>query len=148
MLGSGCLLFKRDLQRAYRQFPIDPFDYPLLGCQWNNALYFDVVLPMGLKSATMACQRSTSAVRYMLSQDGCYVVNYKYEFIGVASPDTTFQDYDTCGHLHRDLGLQESLAKAYPPSTVLTCLGVEVNTIDLTLSVTPERLHEIETLLL
>ena len=48
-LGSGCLLFKRDLKRAYRQFPIDPFDYPLLGYQWNNELYFDIVLPMGLK---------------------------------------------------------------------------------------------------
>ena len=147
-LGSGCLLFKRDLKRAYRQFPIDPFDYPLLGYQWNNELYFDVVLPMGLKTAAMACQRSTSAVRYMLSQAGCYVVNYLDDFIGVASPDTAPQDYETCGHLLRDLGLQESLAKACPPSTVLTCLGVEVNTVDLTLSVTPDRLHEIETLLL
>ena len=147
-LGSGCLLLKRDLKRAYRQFPIDPFDYPLLGYQWNNELYFEVVLPMGLKTAAMACQRSTSAVRYMLSQDGCYVVNYLDDFIGVASPDTAPQDYETCGHLLRDLGLQESLAKACPPSTVLTCLGVEVNTVDLTLSVTPERLHEIETLLL
>ena len=62
--------FKRDLKRAYRQFPIDPFDYPLLGYQWNGELYFDVVLPMGLKTAAMACQRSTSAVCHMLSQDG------------------------------------------------------------------------------
>ncbi len=54
---------------------MDPFDYPLLGYQWNGELYFDVVLPMGLKTATMACQRSTSAVCYMLTQDGCYVVN-------------------------------------------------------------------------
>ena len=147
-LGSGCLLFKRHLKRAYRQFPIDPFDYPLLGYQWNNELCFDVVLPMGLKTAAMACQRSTSAVHYMLSQDGCYVVNYLDDFLHVASPDTACQDYETCGHLLHDLGLQESLAKASPPSTVLTCLGVEVNTVDLMLSVTPERLHEIETLLL
>ena len=51
LLGRGCLLFKRDLKRAYRQFPIDPFDYPLLRYWWNDALYFDVVLPMGLKTA-------------------------------------------------------------------------------------------------
>ena len=24
-LGPGCLLFKRDLRRAYRQFPVDPY---------------------------------------------------------------------------------------------------------------------------
>ena len=28
--GPGCL-FKRDLKRAYRQLPVDPYDYPLLG---------------------------------------------------------------------------------------------------------------------
>ena len=30
-LGRGCLPYKRDLQKAYRQFPIDPHDYHLLG---------------------------------------------------------------------------------------------------------------------
>lgn len=147
-VGRGCLLFKRDLKRAYRQFPIDPFDYPLLGYQWNDELYFDVVLPMGLKTAAMACQRSTSAVCHMLSQDGCFVVNYLDDFIGISSPDRAFHDYATCGSLLRDLGLQESSSKACPPSPILTCLGVEVNSLALTLSVTPERLHELETLLL
>ena len=27
--GAGCLIYKRDLRRAYRQFPVDPMDYPL-----------------------------------------------------------------------------------------------------------------------
>jgi len=30
-LGPGCLLYKRDLKKAYRQFPVDPKDYHLLG---------------------------------------------------------------------------------------------------------------------
>ena len=29
--GRGSLLFKRDLRRAYRQLPVDPSSYPLLG---------------------------------------------------------------------------------------------------------------------
>lgn len=29
--GRGCLLYKKDLQQAYRQLPIDPKDYHLLG---------------------------------------------------------------------------------------------------------------------
>ena len=29
-LGRGCLLYKRDLRKAYRQFPVDPHDYHLL----------------------------------------------------------------------------------------------------------------------
>ena len=62
-LGPGCLLYQRDLKKAYRQFPVDPKDYyHLLGCTWDNQFYFDTVLTMGLRSAAMACQRSTSAV--------------------------------------------------------------------------------------
>ena len=34
-LRRGCLLFEGDLKQAYRQFPMDPFDYPLLGYKWN-----------------------------------------------------------------------------------------------------------------
>ena len=30
-LRPGCLLYKRDLKKAYRQFPVDPKDYHLLG---------------------------------------------------------------------------------------------------------------------
>ena len=26
-LSRGCILYKRDLRKAYRQFPIDPYDY-------------------------------------------------------------------------------------------------------------------------
>ena len=105
---------------------------------------------MGLKTAAMACQHSTSAVCHMLSQDqdGYFVVNYLHDFIGISSPDKAFHDYDTCGSLLRDLGLQESPSKAWPPSPVLNCLGVEVNSLASTLSVTPEWLQELETLLL
>ena len=41
-LGPGCLLFKHDLKRAYRQLPVDPFDYLLLGYSWRDKLFFDV----------------------------------------------------------------------------------------------------------
>ena len=37
--------------------------------------------------------------------------------------------------LLQELGLQQSASKACPPSPVLTCLGVQVNSLDLTLSV-------------
>lgn len=146
-LGPGCLLFKRDLRRAYRQFPVDPYDYPLLGYSWNDHYYFDVVLPMGLRTAAMACQRSTNAVSYILSRAGCQVANYLDDFIGVASITRASQDYEYCGSLLHELGLQESLSKACPPSTVMTCLGVRINTVDMTLSVTPERLDELVVLL-
>ena len=54
-LGPGCLLYKRDLKKTYRQFPVDPKDCHLLGYTWDSQFYFDKVLTMGLRSAAMAC---------------------------------------------------------------------------------------------
>ena len=147
-LGPGCLLFKRDLKRAYRQLPVDPFDYPLLGYSWRDKLFFDVRLPMGLRSAAMACQRVTNAVCFMLSRVGCNVLSYLDDFMGISAPRTAFDDYALTGSLLQALGLQESSHKACPPSTRVTCLGVLFDTINFTMSVTPERLLELQTELL
>ena len=93
---------------------------------------------MGLRTAAMACQHSTNAVSYILSCVGCQVANYLDNFIGVTSIAQASQDYEYCGLLLHELGLQEPLSKACPPSTVMTCLDVQINTVGMTLSVTPE----------
>ena len=74
--GKGCYLYKRDLKRAYRQFPVDPGDYHLLGYRWRGLIFFDRVLSMGLRMAAMACQRTTNVVRSICSHAGFDVLNY------------------------------------------------------------------------
>jgi len=145
--GSGCLIYKRDLKKAYRQFPIDPRDYPLLGFLWHDLLYFDVVLPMGLRSAAMACQRATSGVSYICGGHDFNVLNYLDDFMGIESTDTAWKAYNFLGKLLGELGLRESTSKACPPSTSVICLGVQFDTIAMTMSVTQSRITEIEELL-
>ena len=58
----GCLLYKLDLQCAYRQLPIDPKDYFYLGFRHKNMLYFDTRCPFRLRTSAMICQRTTKAV--------------------------------------------------------------------------------------
>ena len=57
--GRNCLIFKRDLSRAYRQIVIDLHDVHLVGYTWNEHLYFDRVLSLGLTYAAHVCQRVT-----------------------------------------------------------------------------------------
>ena len=78
--GRGCLLYKKDLQRAYRQLPIDPKDYNLLGFPFNGRLYFDTRCPFGLRTSAMICQRTTSAVIYIFTQRGYTADVYLDEF--------------------------------------------------------------------
>ena len=131
----------------FGHFLVDPLDYPLLGYCWKHSLYFDLVLPMGLRWAAMACQRITNAVCYICEMAGHHTLSYLDDFIGVVTPDIAWQAYDYCGHLLPELGLEESLSKACPPATIQTCLGMQFDTVQMTVSVTLTRLTEIETLL-
>jgi len=110
-LGLRCLLFKRDLKHVYRQLPVDPFDYPLLGYSWRDRLFFNVRLPMGLRSAAMACQRVKNGVCFMLLQAGCDILSYLDDFIGISVPHTAYDHYSFSGSLLQALGLQESFVR-------------------------------------
>ena len=63
---------------------------------------------MGLRSAAMACQRSTSAVAWIASQQRRLVFNYLDDFIGVSSSLTAHTDFQAFSDLLSSLGLQES----------------------------------------
>ena len=146
--GKGCYLYKRDLKRAYRQVPVDPGDYHLLGYRWRGLIFFDRMLPMGLRMAAMACQRTTNAVSSICAHAGFDVLNYLDDFIGVES--NLVRAEESFSHLEQllaDLGLVESQDKAEPPATQQVILGVLFDTNALTMSITKERLLEIEELL-
>lgn len=143
--GRGCYLFRLDLARAYRQIPVDPYDYRLLGFHWNSEFYIDTRLPFGLASAAMACQRTTSAVTYMFNQQGFPLINYLDDF---ASAQGQFSEavsmFYQLKQLLVDLGLQESADKAVFPTQIMVFLGVLFNSITMTMEVTPDRLKQIQ----
>ena len=145
-LGRSCMLYKRD-RKPYRQYPVDPHDYHLHGYTWNRQFYFDTVLTMGLGSPAMACQRSTSAVSWTLNRRGLSTFNYLDDFIGVSPLPLATSHFNEVGVLLHHLGLEESIDKSCNPSPVITCLGVQLNTRDFTLSLDSDRLAEIESLL-
>ena len=84
--GRGCCVYKKDLQRAYRQFPIDPKDYYLLSFTFDNHIYFDTRCPFGLRTSAMICQRTTKAVIYIFKQAGFFADVYLDDFYGVECP--------------------------------------------------------------
>ena len=90
-LGSGALIFKRDLRQAYRQFPVDPSDYYLLGYHWDNQYFFDTVLAMGQRNAGVGCSRVTNAVMHIFSKCGHQGVSYLDDLIGVSTSSRGIQ---------------------------------------------------------
>ena len=98
------------------------------------------------RNAAMACSRTTDAVIHMHRDDGFSATNYLDDLIGVSGPYDGWEAYSSLGRLLNDLGLLENSLKACPPATVQLVLGVLVNTVDGTISVPPDRMEEIVTL--
>lgn len=145
--GRGCLLFKKDLRRAYRQLSIDPHDYNLVSFVWGKHIFCDLVLSMGLKSAAMICQRVTNAISFIMLQLGVAILNYLDDLAGAEKRENAEFAYNCLGAVLHKCGFEEAFDKSSPPSEIMTFLGVLFNSLTMTVEVTPERLTEIRNLI-
>ncbi len=141
--GTGCLLFKTDLRRAYRQLPVCPLDYPLLGLYWEGEFWTDLRMPFGIRTGAMACQRTSNAVGYMYHEMGHDMVPYLDDY-GVASPaakaDEAFSDLLGLINI---LGLEDAPEKRCPPATKMVFLGIMFDTITMTMHIPAGKVQEI-----
>ena len=144
--GRGCLLFKRDLRKAFRQFPVDVGEASLLGYSFNGKVYFDKVLSMGCRSSAYICQRITSCIKYICGILDISIENYLDDLAGAETPEKAWHAYEELQQVLKFSGIKESVNKCLDPSTEMPFLGVLFNTVDMTLKVTPDRLVEILTL--
>ena len=144
--GRGCLLYKRDMRKAFRQIRIDPGDAHLLCFKWKELIYCDTVLAMGLRSAAYICQRLTNSVSHICHQNGFDVINYLDDFCGVETPEDAERAFVYLRHLLEYLGIEEAKRKAVKPATKVAFLGIWFDSEAMTMEVTPERLTEIKEL--
>ena len=84
LVGPSALLYKVNLERAFRNLRIDPYDYPLLGLQWDMGVYVEVSVLFGVKFGAVACQMCTDALT--LRTQKLWLINYLDDYVGVAPP--------------------------------------------------------------
>ena len=125
----------------------EPFDYSLMNYYWEGHYFVDLAVAMGMRAAPSCCQRVTSAIRYIHEKSGFWLMNYIDDFIGAECWSWVWASYEKLGDLLNTLGAKEAHNKASPPDTVVNCLGTLVNTLNMTISVIPERLVELLKLL-
>ena len=127
-LGSGCLMFKRDLRGAFRQFWIDPRDYSFTGLSWNRLVFIDTRLAMGLRSSAFCCQSITEMVAKIANQRA-FILVYLDDFGGAEQADKAPDSFSHLGKLLEHFGLEEAQEKAVAPTTKMDWLGVSFDTI-------------------
>ena len=142
-LGSGCFMFKIDIESAYRCIPVRPDDWPLLGFQWDEKFYFDTVMQFGITSATAIFEWYSSAAQY-IAQRTCaieHMVHYVDDFM-VLMHDS--EKAKRClAHVlavFAELGIPVSMHKLEGPATLMVFLGILFDTVNMTIRLDDERL--------
>lgn len=144
LLGPNAQIWKADLSRAYRQLRIDPLDVPLLGIKFENKYYLDLCPAFGCRSSAAACQRTSSAVVYLMAQAGHHVMAYLDDFAGAHSDlEQANEAYDHFFALTDSLGLQLAKNKCVPPTKNLEWLGYQIDTTTMTVAIPKNKMEEV-----
>ena len=152
--GRGCLIWKRDLSRWFLQLPVDPADFDKLGFVWRGQFWWFVSFVWGCRHAGYCGHRVASAVLYILKKMGINTENteeflaivYMDDFAGCITGQRAFDAFNSLGKLLHKLGIKESADKAQEPSTRMKFLGVEFDTIDMSMKIDDKKLQEITAL--
>ena len=134
-LGPGCLLYKRDIRRCYRQIPVDFGDINVLGHSFEGHMFFDLTLPMGLASSAYICQRTTNSIRHIAYRFGVDAVNYLDDFVGAAIVVRAPVEFRNLGQVIKLCGAEENEVKACPPNENMDFVGITVDTIEMSVFV-------------
>ena len=142
-LGRGSLLAKSDVKSAYRQIPVHPDDRSLLGMRWQGQLFCDATLPFGLRSAPIIFSAVADALEWVVkARGGTHIFHYVDDFVFVGPPRSPkcsrdLQLFvDTCS----ELGIELAVDKTEGPSTCLTILGIEIDTMAMELRLPQAKL--------
>ena len=143
-LGQGCCMFKIDLSRYFRQIPLDPGDYSMIGYVINGDIYFDKVLPMGMRSAPYIAQRITNAITHIHRQMQFFLLNYVNDFVGAEHKNNIWKAYNHLSKLLKDLQVDTSQEKMVPPTTRLEFLGITFDSLTMTMEISEDKMEEIK----
>ena len=148
-LGQHTLLVKIDLKDAYRIVPVHPGDHHLLGIAWQGCTYIDRCLPFGLRSAPKLFSAVSDALAWAFMCAGIHgQVHYLDDFLLFGGPHSS----EASENLHlalqvcRQLGIPVATHKTEGPSTVLTFLGILVDSSHMELRLPTDKLHRLQSL--
>ena len=79
----------------------------------------------------------------MIRRQEFTVLNYVNDFIGIATPNVARRSYDALLELLQKLGLEVSVKKLVSPATKVTCLGVDMDSVERMVSIPDAKLHQI-----
>jgi len=144
--GHNIWMAKVDIQQAYRNVPIHPQDRWLLGMTWEGKVFIDTTMPFGVRSAPKIFTALADAVEWVLKERGVkFVIHYLDDFLLVGGTDHTacVAQMRTILDTFEELGLPVAMNKLEGPTSCLTFLGFELDTVAMELRLPQTKLEEL-----
>ena len=149
-LGQGTMMAKIDIAHAYRNVPVHPDDRSLLGMRWKDQLFIDTALPFGLRSAPKIFSAISDTLEWILRRQGMTCcLHYLDDFLtmGVANSPECERNLKLLIEGCARLGIPVAVHKVEGPTTVLIFLGIEFDTIHMTMRLPAEKLERLKALI-
>ena len=143
---SGALMAKVDLKSAFRMVPVRHEDLELLGIYWRDHYYVDTCLSFGCRSAPFLFNQFATAIHWILAENYQANLNhYLDDFFLIGPPDTPkcAQSVQDMLQLCSTLGVPVAMDKLEGPSTMITYLGIELDSQRRELRLPPAKLNDL-----
>lgn len=148
-LGHEALVARLDIKNAFRLLPVHKSDFQLLGYRIQGKIFVDKGLPFGCFISCTKFEKFSTFLEWALKQQvkSNDVVHYLDDFLVAGRKGT--QD---CANLMSilsficlELGVPLAHEKTLGPTTSLVYLGLEIDTINMSIRIPVEKLQQINT---
>ncbi|XP_041438056.1 uncharacterized protein LOC121399992 [Xenopus laevis] len=131
MQGEGALMAKVDIESAFRLLPLHPDSFKLTGCYFQGVFYVDMCLPMGCGISCSFFEAFSTFLHWLLYKrsGSSAIAHYLDDFliVGPRYGDNCQKTLVIFLQLLKDLGVPVAEEKTVLPTTILTFLGIEID---------------------
>ena len=140
-----CWYAKLDLSNCFLSFPLHPSVLKYFIFQLDQHYYQFIRMPFGLKPAPLVCTQLLSVIAFALQQQSIVIVRYLDDFLIIGqSFNQVQQQLATAINIFQQFGLVVNPEKTEGPVQIITFLGIQLDSINCTLSCTIDRIVELK----
>ncbi|XP_061196001.1 uncharacterized protein LOC133204278 [Saccostrea echinata] len=146
-VGKGAYLAKTDIKSAFRLLSVSPSDFGLLGFRFQDKYYFDKMLPFGSSINCALFDKFASFLHWLTQKysQNDLIIHYLDDFLFCGSPNTftCHNSLNVFKSICSDIGVAIAHDKTVEPTQVLTFLGIELDTVNMTMKLPLEKLNQL-----
>ena len=142
-LGNGAYMAKFDIKSAFRLIPVRQSDFKLLGIQFKDQFYFDKCLPFGCSISCSTFEKFSTFLEWTIKAVTASknVRNYLDDFALAAFTGKGCQHtLDSALELLQDIGVPVAHNKTVQPTTSMTFLGINIDTVKREISMPQDKI--------